>query len=294
MLKFDSAIYSKNNLTKITSLENESLSLDNAKYILMYDQHIVFKNAKPSEYAFSYQELCTLKLTDQKGVYLGNCQNKTNYFAIDLKETPPDEFTLIHLKTLPTENRLPEQILGMFAQALTIINWNLSHQFCGCCGNQTTESCYGWRRDCEHCHQQHFPRIDPVVIMLVTHGNETLIGAGNDFTEKRYSCLAGFIEPGETIESAAKRELYEESGLIAEKISYLISQPWPFPFSLMIGLHVTTQQKEVVIQTSELKDLKWVSKQDIQNALQNKPHADFSLPSTEAIAHTLLLNWAST
>ena len=123
------------------------------------------------------------------------------------------------------------------ATARALMEWHRTHQFCARCGERTIMAMSGWQRNCDACGAHHFPRTDPVVIMLITHGNNVLIGRSPGWPEGMYSLLAGFIEPGETIEAAVRREVLEESGVEVGEVAYLSSQPWPFPSSLMFGCH---------------------------------------------------------
>src|SRR5262249_12589798 len=148
--------------------------------------------------------------------------------------------------------------------------------------------------DCGSCGKQHFPRIDPVVIMLVTFKDHCLLGSGRDFkVHQRYSCLAGFMEPGETPEDAARRELFEEAGIVACKVEYMFSQPWPFPSSLMIGVHITAESMDIKMNEKELVGLKWVAKTEIQAVLNGATDRGFNLPPRVAIARNLLEVWCA-
>jgi len=188
---------------------------------------------------------------------------------------------------------IEEEKLGILAQGSAILNWHEAHRYCSSCGKLTQMKHAGWRRDCPTCNTQHFPRVDPVVIMLVTFGDFCLIGRGVNFTKNRYSCLAGYMESGETIEDASRRELYEEAGVIGLDVEYKMSQPWPFPSTLMIGVHVKAKSKELVIDTHEIEDAKWVHKDDIRAILNGDESFGFSLPTKIAIGRNLLEEWVS-
>jgi NAD+ diphosphatase len=176
------------------------------------------------------------------------------------------------------------------AAAKGVFGWHLNHRFCAKCGAATDMADAGWQRNCPTCNTPHFPRTDPVVIMLITHGNKVLLGRSPAWPEKMYSLLAGFMEPGETIEAAVRREVFEESGITVGKVGYMTSQPWPFPSSLMIGCYGTAMSTVIDLDENELEDALWVSKEEIIDALCG--NTDDILPSRKgSIAQFLLENW---
>ena len=151
---------------------------------------------------------------------------------------------LLDLRSLAVGALIPDEELSILAQARALLSWHERHRFCAQCGQKTESVDHGAKRKCAACGTEHFPRTDPVVILTVTDGERILLGRGLNFPPGMYSALAGFLEPGESIEQAARRELEEETGIVAGELAYLASQPWPFPSSLMIGLigkAVTTQ-----------------------------------------------------
>lgn len=144
--------------------------------------------------------------------------------------------------------------------------WHRTHQFCAKCGAPSVMSEAGWQRKCTSCEAHHFPRTDPVVIMLITHGNSVLMGRSPHWPEAMYSLLAGFVEPGETIEAAVRREVLEESGVKVGEVRYLSSQPWPFPNSLMFGCQGFATSTEITIDPVEIEDAMWVSREEMMEA----------------------------
>ena len=144
--------------------------------------------------------------------------------------------------------------------------------------------------DCPACGAQHFPRTDPVVIMLITRGNSTLLGRSPGWPEGMYSCLAGFVEPGETIEAAVRREVFEEAGIRVGDVGYVASQPWPFPASLMFGCHGEALDEQIIIDPAELEDARWVTREEVADAFAGNRH-DLLPARKGAIAHFLLRNW---
>ncbi len=215
------------------------------------------------------------------------------YFANLYVGDECDNYFLVDVKEYSLQGVLAKEKLSIISQALSVLNWHQTHQYCGACGSKTVLTNHGWQRNCLNCNREHFPRVDSVAIMLVTNGEYCLLGAGHNFADKHYSCLAGFMEPGETIEAAAARELYEEAGISGEPAEYLISQPWPFPYSLMIGVHIKTSQHAIVMEKKELRDLIWVHKNEIILALKGDSDMGFYLPPKTALARTLLKYWVA-
>ena len=179
----------------------------------------------------------------------------------------------------------------LFAAALSLAWWHSRHRFCANCGAATQIERGGWSRACPECSAQHFPRVDPVVIMLAEHEGRLLLGRQPQYPPGRYSALAGFLEPGESIEAAVARELHEEAGIKVADVRYTASQPWPFPSSLMIGCHARALGSDLVIDTTELDDARWFTRSEIEAALAGDPQATFQPPPRFAIARTLLEHW---
>ena len=186
--------------------------------------------------------------------------------------------------------RLSPRCAELAATARGILGWHRTHAFCARCGAASDAALAGWQRLCPACGAHHFPRTDPVVIMLVTHGNSALLGRSPGWPEGMYSLLAGFVEPGETIEAAVRRETYEEAGIRVGEVGYLASQPWPFPSSLMIGCHGTALDRDIRVDPAELEDAIWVSREELLAAhAGERPGLVPARPG--AIAHFLLTRW---
>ncbi len=175
--------------------------------------------------------------------------------------------------------------------ARTLIEWHNRHLFCGRCGTATASFRGGWGRRCAGCGLEHFPRVDPVVIMLAEHDGRVLLGRQPQYPEGRYSALAGFVEPGESIEEAVARELGEEAGIRVSDVRYVASQPWPFPGQLMIACIARAASDALTLDGEELDDAKWVDRAGVEAALAGDPAAPFLAPPPFAIAHTLLRRW---
>jgi NAD+ diphosphatase len=176
--------------------------------------------------------------------------------------------------------------------ARALIEWHNRHRFCSNCGAPSELFRAGWGRRCPVCAAEHFPRVDPVVIMLPEHDGRVLVGRQPRFPPGRYSALAGFVEPGESIEAAVARELGEEAGIRASNIRYVASQPWPFPGSLMIACLADAASDAIILDREELDDAIWVHRTEVEAALDGVPGAPFLAPPPYAIAHTLLRHWA--
>lgn len=260
------------------------------RFVLLADSGIVLRRAD-REWLLSEADLAEIPHERRQAVFLGGA-GQEYYFALAVGAVPENTHEQADLRELAFLGRLPDAELGLLAQANSVVLWHAAHAFCGRCGAETAPAHGGWRRDCASCGAQHFPRVDPVVIMLVTCGELCLLGAGRNFrTPGMYACLAGFIEPGETIEDAARRELAEEAGIAGGRVDYMSSQPWPFPSSLMIGLRVEAESLEVTMDEKELVDLKWVPKGDVRAVLEGAVDRGFRLPAGKAIARTMLEAW---
>lgn len=178
----------------------------------------------------------------------------------------------------------------LVATAKALVQWHRSHGFCSTCGAPSEMAQGGWQRTCPACGAQHFPRTDPVVIMLVTRGNSVLLGRSPGWPEGMFSLLAGFVEPGETIEAAVRREVMEETGIACGPVGYLASQPWPFPASLMIGARTEALTDEIRLDPDELEAALWVSREELVQAFAGR-HPAIRPSRKGAIAHFILRNW---
>ena len=179
----------------------------------------------------------------------------------------------------------------LFAAALSLSRWHSTHSFCARCGQPTEIVRGGWSRRCPSCSTEHFPRVDPVVIMLAEHDGRILLGRQPHYPPNRFSALAGFVEVGESIEDAVARELGEEAGIEVADVAYVASQPWPFPSSLMIGCTARALDDALTIDFTELDDARWFSRQEVEAAVSGEEEAPFQAPPPHAIARTLLERW---
>ncbi len=179
---------------------------------------------------------------------------------------------------------------AILAQARSLLDWHRRHGHCANCGAPTIIAKAGYSRLCNACATEHFPRVDPVVIMLAEHDERVLVGRGVHFPGNFFSALAGFVEPGESLEQAVGRELSEEAGIAVHNVRIIASQPWPFPSSLMIGAHADAVSDTLTLDESEIVEARWVSRQEVRAALAGK--ADWNAPQSIAIANRLLHRWA--
>lgn len=229
-------------------------------------------------------------LADAEGelIFLGVQDGKPRF--ADVRPGIPDGFARSPA-IFPILDMLPPGEAGTYAAARSLIDWHLRHGFCARCGSATEMFRGGWGRQCGDCGSEHFPRVDPVVIMLGEHEGRVLVGRQPRYPAGRYSALAGFLEPGESIEEAVARELHEEAGVRATQVRYVVSQPWPFPSSLMIACIAQVENAALTIDYTELEDAIWVTRDEVEASLAGDPAAPFLPPPHYAIAHTLFRRW---
>jgi NAD+ diphosphatase len=196
------------------------------------------------------------------------------------------------VRGLAAAGALPPDRLGEIAQAAHVLNWHRTHRFCSRCGAPTTVMQAGWQRTCPACGASHFPRTDPVVIMLVVDGDRCLLGRQARFAPGMFTALAGFVEPGETIEDAVRREVGEESGIKVGKVAYFASQPWPFPMTLMLACFGEALSSEIRMDDLELEACRWFSRDELRQMFAGT-HPDGLIPPQKlAVAHHLLKAFA--
>ena len=181
---------------------------------------------------------------------------------------------------------------AIMGQAKAMIDWHQRHRFCARCGTLTAMAEAGYKRICPNCGAEHFPRTDPVVIMLATHGDACLVGRGKQFPRGMFSALAGFIEPGETIEEAVRRELMEEVGVKTGRVTYYATQPWPFPSSLMIGCFAEAQGRDFKVDENEIVEARWLERDLARQLIKGEGIGGVWVPPQIAIAHHLIKAWA--
>jgi NAD+ diphosphatase len=183
--------------------------------------------------------------------------------------------------------------MAIYAAARSLVDWHARHRFCARSGHPTEPAKGGWQRNCTDaaCGAEHFPRVDPVTIMLVENEGRLLLGRQPRYPARRFSALAGFLEPGEAIEDAVAREVLEEAGVRVRDVTYVASQPWPFPSSLMIACHALTDDSEIVIDANELDDARWFTRDEVAHAMTGADDGAFLAPPPYAVAHHLMKWW---
>jgi NAD+ diphosphatase len=265
--------------------------------VLRGDIPVMRKRGDGFDPLFSHSDLVELG-TLREEAFLG-LDGETPVFASLLDSPTPetdqgrDDLVSIDLRSIAVQGLLPAPMLGVLAQAKSLLHWHERHRFCSNCGQPTSVASAGWKRECVACGAQHFPRTDPVVIMLAVRGDKCVLGRQSRFVPGMYSCLAGFLEPGETLEDAVRRELFEEAGVVTGAVRYLASQPWPFPASLMIGCIADATTDEIVVDHNELEDARWFSRDEVCQMLSGTHPDGIGCPPPIAIAHGLLQAWAT-
>ena len=222
-------------------------------------------------------------------------------FAVSIPQTAIEAlksnaaFEVSDLRSIAVRGMVAEEHLPPLAEGKSLLVWHARRKFCSSCGAQLRSVDAGWRRDCPNCKMQHFPRTDPVVIMLAIDtnggGERCLLGRSGRFASNSWSCLAGFVEPGETIEEAVRREVLEEAGIICGQVNYFRSQPWPFPSSLMIGCHAQALSQEIVVDHNELEGARWFEREEIALMLARQHPEGLITPVPVAIAYHIIRHW---
>ena len=207
-------------------------------------------------------------------------------------EELPENIKAIEHRSVYVQGLVSPEALGELAQGAALLSWNHNHRYCGRCGSETTMRIGGYKRSCEACGAEHFPRTDPVAIMLAVRGDACLLGRSPHFGPGMYSSLAGFIEPGETIEAAVRREVLEESGIRLGRVSYHASQPWPFPYSLMIGCFGEALIEDISFDEKELEDCRWFTRDEVKLMIAGSHPDGLNVPPPGAIAAHLIRFWA--
>ncbi len=250
--------------------------------------------------AFKAGELSAAGIETGGAYFLGASEEGVPLFALalspgDAARLPagPEAFApLVDLRTLAIQADMPPAELTLAAQARMLAAWHATHRCCGRCGARTEPREGGWRRDCWACGQTHFPRSDPAVIMLITQNEQCLMGHEPRFPDKMYSVLAGFVEPGDDIETAVRREIMEEAGIRVGRVDYVASQPWPFPHSLMIGCWGEALNADLTLDPVELPEARWFSREEVRSMLQRRHPLGHFVPPPLSISHTLIRAFA--
>lgn len=248
---------------------------------------------------FSREELAGLDLPVADSLFLGVDKAGHGHFALAVTEhrtrNVPGAIEklrpIVDLRSLAMQGVMPAEELSLCGQARALAQWHENARCCGHCGGTTLVKDGGWRRKCWACGLDWFPRTDPVVIMLITDGARCLLAHEHRYGNKMYSTLAGFIEPGEDIEHAVRREVLEEAGITVGEVRYHSSQPWPFPHSLMLGCIGRAETTQITLDTEELADARWFSKDEARAMLERRHPEGLTVPGKQAIANALIMHF---
>jgi NAD+ diphosphatase len=231
-------------------------------------------------------------------IFLGEDKQGAPVFALNLPDAFDVDISLIAGAGSFSEFRMAvgamaEMEANLVSTARSLFLWHASHGHCAKCGGRVGVVDAGWKTQCPECGTEHFPRTDPVAIMLAVKDGKCLIGRQAMWPAGFMSCLAGFCEPGETIEQAAARELFEEAGITCDPASaeYIACQPWPFPSSLMVGLILEAENFEITLDKDEIDEARWITRAEAREIISGQ-HAELLCPPKMAIAHHILKTWA--
>ena len=294
--------YADSRIERAAELRNDTTALDKlaadrrAGAYVIGGELIVAKKAAPlGNPLFTMQEASALAPATET-VFLGRADGAARFgvgiapAAAEALKTRGD-LLVTDLRSIAVQGLVDAEHLPPIAEAKAVLHWHARHRFCPNCGAPTQLVAGGWKRDCPACKAEHFPRTDPVVIMLAIDGERCLLGRSPRFVPSMWSCLAGFVEPGESIEDAVHRETLEEAGIACGRVVYFRSQPWPFPTSLMIGCHAEALSKDIVVDKTELEDARWFDRQEVTAMLARKHPQGLTAPPPVAIAHHLIRAW---
>ena len=253
----------------------QRVASENAKFIQMFGDGVRMAADEP---------VLTRPQSPHDFVFLGKDEKNAPWFAFSANA----EGEMQALRPLMMSHTVPQEKLSIVAQARSLLHWHERHGFCAYCGHKTEMSDAGYRRHCPSCKTDHFPRTDPVVIMAVRHGDKILLGRQKAWAAGMYSAVAGFMEPGETLEQAVAREVKEETGIMVGKVTYVASQPWPFPSSLMVGCIAEATSDAISLDDQELEAARWFSFDDVRLMLAGKHPEGIHASHPWAIAHLVI------
>jgi NAD+ diphosphatase len=288
----DRAAHLRTKDDKLMALESDSRS---RAYVVHRDSLVVAKDGDKTRALLSLDE--ALKAGANPGTIFLGLRDGAAVFGMGISQQAAEKLVgrndieVADLRGMATQGIVPPGELSAIAMAKSMVNWHQRHGYCANCGQRTAMREGGWKRECPACKAEHFPRTDPVVIMLVTHGDKCLLGRAPRFLPGMYSCLAGFVEAAETIEDAVRREVFEEAGIRCAEVSYYMTQPWPYPSSLMIGCVARALNEDIVVDRAELEDARWFSREESRLMLTRQHPDGLAGPHPFAIAHHLLGRW---
>jgi NAD+ diphosphatase len=288
----DRAAHLRTDDAKLLALEGKR---DSRAYVVHRDSLVVARESGGSRALLTIDE--ALKYGANPGtIFLGQREGAA-IFGMGIgapaveKLLTRDDVAVSELRGMAMQGVVPSDQLSAIAMAKSLVSWHQRHGYCANCGTRTRMTQGGWKRDCPNCKVEHFPRTDPVVIMLVTSGDKVLLGRQKQFPPGMYSCLAGFVEVAETIEDAVRREIFEESGIRCTDVNYYMTQPWPYPSSLMIGCTARATNEDIIVDHSELEDARWFDRTEATLMIRRQHPDGLAGPHPFAIAHHLLGRW---
>src|ERR1700720_5057310 len=291
----DRAAHLRNNDAKLFALEGHR---DARAYVVHRDSLIVKQTAEGPRALLSIDE--ALKFGANSGTIFLGLRGGAAVFGMGIsaaaveKLLPRHDVAVTELRGMAMQGVVPPEQLSAIAMAKSMVSWHQRHGYCANCGTRTAMKEGGWKRDCPNCKAEHFPRTDPVVIMLVTSGDKILMGRQKHFLPGMYSCLAGFVEVAEPVEDAVRREIFEESGIRCTDVKYYMTQPWPYPSSLMIGCTARALNEDLVVDHAELEDARWFDRTEATLMIRREHPDGLAGPHPFAIAHHLVGRWLRT
>src|SRR6201746_1710166 len=277
---------------KLLALENPR---DARAYVVYRDSLVVKQEAEGPRALLTMDE--ALKFGANPGTIFLGLRDGAAVFGMGIKAEAVEKLltrndvAVNELRGMAMQGVVPPDQLSAIAMAKSMVSWHQRHGFCANCGTRSAMTQGGWKRDCPNCKTEHFPRTDPVVIMLVTHGDKCLLGRQKQFPAGMWSCLAGFVEVAETIEDAVRREIFEESGIRCTDVSYYMTQPWPYPSSLMIGCAARAANEDIILDRTEPADARWFDRAEATLMIKRQHPDGLAGPHPFAIAHHLLGRW---
>jgi NAD+ diphosphatase len=266
-----------------------------ASYVVVGELIVMKRGDRVHDPLFSGDEAAALG-KKRETVFLGLAES-VGRFGLGLDQSAVDglkaryDLFVSDLRSIAVQGLVAPDHLPPLAEAKALLAWHARHRFCANCGVATEMIDAGWRRHCPACKSEHFPRTDPVVIMLAIDGERCLLGRQSRFAPGMWSCLAGFVEPGENVEEAVRREMQEEAGIRCGRVAYFASQPWPFPMSLMIGTHAQALSTDLVVDHTELEGARWFERAEAAKMLVQQHPEGLTAPPPVAIAHHIIRAW---